>query len=1047
MKRVAIVSQACVASVILLLLTGSASGAQNLAPNGGFEKWADGKPADWAGERASKVTDKAHVRTGRSAVKLTDQLGTDKRVPITTGTLYRVRVWAKGLGRLVVRFSAHGRGKADWRSAHDAALTDRWEPYQFYYGVAEERFRFVRITFIVDGAKINTRGKPVVAYLDDVTFEAVGKVADPAVDIMPNGRMERDAKRRGRPDGWGVNMPGSLKPPKGVGPDGSKALVSYGGTDPNPPIPAPDPKSWWDASVRQRAPDNWATPAASPVFPVEPGRTYRLRMQTRGYKINRVLAKLKWITTDGKPLGMRVDVRTSNRHGTWEWEEDELLFTAPTSRVKGAQLQFRTVATGGWLWVDNVSVVPVNAGGLGYVYPTPVQTKAVKASAPQPKLADRTPSAKGPRSVTFSSRPKSRVTVRKGVPQIDLAGGVTLKFRSFKDKGLIGISEITLGNLPLRNPDAPPMAPLVETATGGKYAACQYVSFNVAADGTVTIRTTLEDVAGKKDELDWIFKSVERPIGGQTYVGFAYGYTVRTKTDPIHEIRDRSTWELGGRAEGVTVVTQMAYAMDNIFTISQDCAYAGSSHYRYGHGDGLDYQFTPAGGLAVFFDQKAARMVSGRRVSLSCIQFTDTNPFMGAEAPDGGKTATTPLKCVLFARKGDHDEWTRARDYVLGKFAAYWGAKLDTPMPYTGGFLGRREQNVELKEKTFAHIADEIIPKVAPLGFKVAWGGTLSGHKGLGMYKLEPADMYGGMKGLTYLRKKAAALGVTLQCWGPTARVSQVSPLFREHPEWLLRGPGGRPPTGYSYPVTRACRLRSGWMDYGLKRYRTIRDETGLSCLWLDSYASYTLAPSFDSRKEMLEQAEDLFTWHGKLNQLGYTIYTEASGTLGIPSPGFPEANSHSPLPVLPDPRTRYGLSAHCADAGRPGVQAIHRAFFTTDYYYRLLANKGPCMVCWRLIRDDKAAQAKIARHNKDYNAVVDRMVWRHTLPDDRGVVWTDPNKPGTRILFSYKKARYTCPGITGAICVTTGKAVTVTGGFMAEPSHTYRITTGRSSR
>jgi len=93
------------------------------------------------------------------------------------------------------------------------------------------------------------------------------------------------------------------------------------------------------------------------------------------------------------------------------------------------------------------------------------------------------------------------------------------------------------------------------------------------------------------------------------------------------------------------------------------------------------------------------------------------------------------------------------------------------------------------------------------------------------------------------------------------------------------------------------------------------------------------------------------------------------------------------------------------------------------------------------LIAADPAALKRIAQANRDYvNALADMTV-RTLLSDDRGVEWANP-KTATRILFSYRNARYVLPGSQQAHCVTTGKPVLVeNGAFIARPSHTYRIT------
>jgi len=1000
--------------------------------NPSFERWADGKPVGWVCEQAAQVTDKAHVRTGRSAMELTlakgswyTSLRTDKCPSIKAGTLYRVRVWAKGLGRFHISLAALGKGKADRRNSHYVGLTDRYEFCQFYYGVTEDRFRRLQITFTVDGVWTAAKGRPITAYLDDVSVEAVGKIDGPTPNVMPNGDMEAGTKA------WKPYLP--LKAPHARGPDGSRALASFAGRDPAPPTFKLDPKKWWDASVPRPVPNQWAMPVASPVFPVEPGRSYRLTMQTAGRGVDRLLCRLAWITTDGKPLGARVDVRTLRRHGTWGWEEDTIDFTVPTSRVKGARILFATIATGGWLWVDNVTVRPINRGAIGYRALLPIGMKPVKATVPVPAIAPTTGRGRSGKPAVVRKRPKSRVVGTR----IELASGMTLHLRSV-GKTFVGIGAVTIGKLALRNPKAPPIAPLLVTSRRGKYVDCRFVGSEVAADGTVTIRTALKTADGAEDRLDWIIESVEREIGGQPYVGFRYSYRARTTKDQVYEIVDRTTWELGGVADGVTVVTQNAYNLDNVFTIGPELVFAGGGSCRFAMGDGQDYQFTSQGALLAFYDEKYARMLMGRAATRSWVRYFDTIPFAG------GKDVRTPAKCVLYAQRGNHDEWTRARDYVYDKFAAYWGVKRDTPMPLVAHFLTGRQRNVEFKGRVFQVIADKFVEKVAPLHFKVIRSGTLSGHRGLGMFELKPADMLGGMEGLKYLCDKAAKHGMKVQCWGPTARLSQASPIFKEHQDWLLKGPKGRPPTGYAYPTVRACRMRNGWMDYALPRIKKIREETGLAVLWLDSYANYTLWVTLADRRQALQQAEDLFIWHGKLSQMGFSIYTEAAGTLGVQSPNLHPANFNSPTPAMPDPATRYMASNYVASAD-PNATAIHRALFSGDYYFRLLANKGPCMVNWMTLKDDPAAQAKVALANKAYNDVVEEMVWRYTLSEDRGVEWIDPNNKGTRILFSYKRFRYARTGIQRATDVTTGKAVPVTdGGFAAEPMHVYRVTMGR---
>ncbi len=1002
-----------------------------------FEQWDGEAPIGWAGEG---LTHSADARTGESAMRIdlarTDRgnyrglLYPDGTVPVEPGKLYRLRVWAKGLANVALQLTAVGDDGPDQALSHQVFLEEEWVPLQLYHGVVGETARRMRIVIIVSGGGVDTGGDPsrLHAIFDDMSLEEVGALGEPGANVLPNGGMEGDADGDGVPDGWEYPLP--VEPPHERGPDGSRALAGWAGADPHAPKPDLSPERWWDWASYSFEEATWATPAASPAFPVEPGRSYRIAMQSSGRRVNRLLMKLEWRDEAGQPLTDRVDVRTPCRHGTWRWVEDTLDFTAPTARVASARMLWRTRASGGWLWLDNVSVRPLSSAGIGYRVSLPFSTSPIEgAIAPaEPPLETARTQVEPVLEVV---RPEhARVVEADGAIAVELTSGVTLHMRG-EPESLLGVGAVELGGLPLRNPGAPPIAPLVETASGGAYRGCRYLGNEVADDGTVTLHTALMSEDGREDRLDWILRGTEREIAGQTYRGVGYAWELRCTDDEVLAIIDRATWELGGRAEGVTVITQDAYAVDNVFTIGGDCVYAGAAHYRFAHGDGLDYQCSPAGALAVFHDEVHPRVPTSRRAWLERIAYHDTIAFAGEP------TARTPLKCVLYAPEGSHDQWTRVHDYVYDRFAEHWGAARETPLPIIGELMERRERNVETRGRTFHVMADEILPEIAPLGFAIVNCATLSGHLGLGMFSLEPAEELGGMEGLAHLCASARELGMSIQAWGPTARLSQASPIFQGKQHWLLEGPGGQPPTSYSYPTVRACRMRGAWMPYALERYRAIRDATGLDCLWLDSYHNYTLGPSFADPRVALEQAEDLFRYHGELSRMGYRIYTEATGTMGVPSPGFPMAESFSDTPGLPDPMTRYRVSNYI------GSEAAREALLDPGYYYRLLANQAPPMLSWLHLREHPEVHQEIARCNRDYVAVVRHMVRRRTLPDGRGVEWTDP-AAGTRVLFAYRDFEHSAEDLGAVYDVTGDRDVPVEGGrFATEAMHTYRMARG----
>jgi len=1002
--------------------------------NPGFEKGNKDGPTGWKGDGISHSRD-AHG--GRSAVRMaTVKQGQHHGASLQHPTLLKLRpnalylatVWAKGTGRMRIGLTEHisqrrgGVKHVGGRSSLHIDLTPQWTRYPFYYGTDEEGIDRVRFRISLDG-------NGAVALIDDASLKRVGRSGRPGPNVVPNGDMK--AGRDGAADGWlAETLPGRKPGRLAVGADGSHAVLGWFGKASSLKPPRPNLKTWWDWSKQRFTAAGYASIRSS-AFPVEAGRTYEIRYQTRGQGVQGVHFKMFWLDADGKQV--KWFVIGPWHGGDWAWEEVRQRLTIPSAGVAQARIEFWGLAAGGAMWVDNVSVRPLSGRPMGWA--------AAKYDVKVPRVAGKLPDALGvvtvdrpTRTVVFSARPRSAAKLTGEGIEVTLVNGMKVQF--VRDgNNLLGIGTVKLGTLDLRNPAAPPIAPLVLTASGGHFTSCRYRDHKIAPDGTVTVRTTLASADGEV-ALDWIIKPVVRDIAGRPYTGLAYHYVVNSPNDPITEVADRSTWELGGRAEGVSVVTHNPYQATNLFRITRQSAFCGMGGTRFAGGEGEDYQFAPEGGLAVFYDERIWLVRSRRNASLPWIAYRDSMPQPSV------KSVRTPAKCVLYCREGSHDEWTRVHDYVYDRHAGFWGIKQHTPLPLLNCWMDWRER-AKYKEKVLYHIADEMILHGGRLGFKVIgihspWGD----HGACALDYVRPGKKFGGTKAVKYLCDKARKHGMIVQAWAPAAHLWKDSPLLKENASWKIEGPGGKLPTTYCAGDLRGCRFRGGWMDYAVGAWKKIREETGLAALWIDSYANFTHGIQCADPVVAQQQAEDLFHFHAKLTELGYIVYTESAGTFGIPAPGFPARNLETATPKGPDPMTRYGASGYFGGNIDNRAKATNRLLTTGDYYYRSLANKSPVWLAWMTLKDTPKAHQKIARANRDYTAVVDKMIWRTTLTEDRGVEWTNPDD-GTRILFSYKKARYTCPGLTSVRDVTAGKAVSPTGGgFMTEPSHTYRITT-----
>jgi len=1026
---------------VLLGLPVVAQAESNLLQNGGFEECSEGKPTDWDAVETTFSLVQSDVRSGAQAARVKTvprdshflaELRHTQPMKVRHDDFYLASVWAKGGGRLRIVLQQYGeKGWAGGCSSIHTDMTDRWTQYRFYYGAPDGNVDRVQLYVYIDG-------KDAVALLDDVVFERIGPSQPLGPNAVPNGDMEKDVDDNGVPDDWSVGRPldpGDHMPTVGI--DGSRALVRRCSRPLRAAAGSPDAAKWWDWRSQPVPTAGFTIAAATGTFAVEPGRTYRICFQTSGRQVRVFHTKLWWMTDENKPIKW---FTIGPRHdGDWDWEQVSLDLTVPSAHVHAARIEFWCLAAGGLLWVDNVSVRPSRSRAAGWVAETyDVKPLGVNAGISVAEEDDTAVRSSAP--VRIQSTDRSRVAATEDGIDLWLTSGVELRFDR-REEGLLGIGRVAIGGLSLHNPNAPPIAPLVETKTGGQYRNCRYLGHKVADTDVVTIRMVLESADGHGDHLDWEFHPIVRGIAGREYAGFAYRYTLRAETETIVRVDDRATWELAGDPIGVTVVAQNAYNVTNVFTLTPNNTHCGSGGKRFAGADGLDYQFATEGGLAVFYDEPIAYVDHYRAGSPRWIRYRDSVPFAGV------REARTPLKCVLFSERGDHDEWTRVRDYVYDRHAGFWGIQQHTPMPMVNCWMHWKEL-AKHGDRILCHIADEVLPQVAELGFKVLAVHSVWGHGGCGLDFIEPGEKFGGAKALKHLCDKAAGYDMIVQAWAPAAHLWEHSPLLEEHPDWLIQGPNGQPPTTYCYPTIRGVRFRAGWADYALGQWKKIRDQTGLGSLWVDSYANFTHHIRTQDARVPIEQAEELLRFHAALSQLGYVVYTESTGTFGIVAPGFPVANLDTPIPTGPDPTTRYGVSGYVGHRGHETQdRAVNDVITRNDYYYRSLANKSPPWICWPACSKTPDRHAAIAQANHDYNEVFRWMQYRHTLADDRGVMWSNSNE-GTRILFSYRSAHHQFPDAVEVHDITDGSPIEIEKeGFTTKAMHTYRMVSGGPHR
>src|SRR5262249_41909298 len=96
---------------------------------------------------------------------------------------------------------------------------------------------------------------------------------------------------------------------------------------------------------------------------------------------------------------------------------------------------------------------------------------------------------------------------------------------------------------------------------------------------------------------------------------------------------------------------------------------------------------------------------------------------------------------------------------------------------------------------------------------------------------------YGGEEGLRRLTEACKRRGLKVVAWVPAGHLARASPVWKDHPEWLLR-------TGRGDPFVNPSGLWHGALDTGFRGHYRDRvvdaiHRFGLDGLWIDTHLSY----------------------------------------------------------------------------------------------------------------------------------------------------------------------------------------------------------------
>ncbi len=1012
---------------LLLLALVQLAGADELLVNGGFEDWQNGRPTGWLLRGPLAATDEAH--SGAHALKLGAGGRVHQCFELLEGHEYRASVWVRGQGQVWLEFYEYsegaGQGYVSGTSSGSLPVTDQWRQYFLSYSKGPNEANIKGICFAV-----STSGEGAEVIADDFSLD-MAPVPDHPKNLLDNPTFA-DADGDGLPDGWTADARRLRVEDSPAGRCLRVAATLYA----EDYQPTPDFADWWRWQRWGEQHGSGWPPLPRPLngqynvlvqsvpVPVEPGRRYDVTMLLRELEMWGEFVAVRWLGEDGRSLEEfeeRIGYHLlSGRTGDWVRYVGRV--TSPQN-ARFAAVAVGARLSGGAVWIAQPALT-FGLGGPGRHEP---RSERLPAAVSQGAPPVRQASAQG----SHASSPAPGVQVTDTQVRIGLPGQVGLVM-PLRNRRLVGVTEVSCAGRLLRNPQAPPLAPLVQTDPPRAWDECVLQSAQSEGE-QVVVHSLLRTADGASARLDWIFAPDRTVLGGKSMTGLTYSYRFSGDGLKVLRIMDRATWELDGNPMGVRVGREM-------HELGPDSTYCLEGNYRFASADSFDYQ-TSALGTMVCFPERYCTTLLCRAATPEFIIWQDTYLF-----PELAEAQTTTRHVLFSPEPGGPDHWAAVRDEHYARLRHQLGAPPEVPLQPAAMILGwgyhegvgevrMDPQAKPTRPEYYRWVADNAVPVLAEMGFK-----RLMIVLGMAPWNWDEPDINtldpDYEEAFKYLCDAAESRGVDIIAWYGTAQNLDKSPVWEQHPEFVIPGPGGGRARTYFSPWGWPGYLPASFADFTLERLADARKRTGLNGLWMDSYADASHLLDTSPFSLSVHQADALLPWQARIEAAGLYTYCEGSPhAIGYPSSGGWSLHED---PTRFRPEIWYKMAPYLQQASGPKPTALAR--FLADpqqrWYYRMLANRCCPILDMGHFGNDSTAMELIARANRDFNAVSELMTRRRLLPG--GVEWS---ADAGGAVFAFEKMSYRVPQDMVVRDVTAGRELRPHQGEVTiEAYHTCRI-------
>jgi len=661
----------------------------------------------------------------------------------------------------------------------------------------------------------------------------------------------------------------------------------------------------------------------------------------------------------------------------------------------------------------------------------------------------------------------------------------------------LGIADVRYDLTPLRNPELPWIF-YTESDRGFRFEEFRLVDVEKTDSGAVIVFTSQGSWLPRAQEADamgdarmlnrrlkkptaifrWAFTPITEKIWEEEWTGLAMQLCVESPEYPIHWMIEDTTWEIGGAAAGCVLVQQDVSSIDLEQHVKPDSRFSTIERF---HSPGKDAAVKP-GELSGGFPMDMLPRCAGaspldfqvKDDLTMCLftekpgltrarleKFADENVIHYTDRPFFPLTekALLPERKLLVRRHpgilAQHEWrnlWLDCFTEVRRRIHENYGFRLEIPQPQLWVFLWSSELNAHRAAWTDA--LRDALPEYKRLGYHDVfthgvWEGPCSGPNNergniCCNYDYVYSEDFGGAPNMKRLFDEAHEQGIRMWQWFGM-QFDAGSPLWEEHPDWLLREANGDPWDG-NYQTLYCGRFRSEFRDHLLQRIKQVKDDTGLDGIFWDSYQNLGVTCVDWQAPDKAPQAEEIWRMQSELQQHGYSHRCEVVTIFGISQVGMYGFEDEEGEGFL-----RRTWNTCVANDEYFAWLDCSPAFFydyaytadkvSPDIYFKFMGHRSVLVIDARPwgggFLPGKELAEDYARVNHLYHAALPHMHRLRVTESGKYTLWLDDqNNPAVIWTFEDAEAEYTGP-VTD---LESGEKTQADGPLPLKAGHVYRL-------